>query len=216
VGFGDRVFNYYACDGAGGVTGPGVGTFNTDCTTGCCLDSGATTSCVGTGSVAYNFYNFGTGDGAAGAAADYCINAVVKDCSTVSECTAGGSYSCQYNNCLATSGRIMVQTPAGADLAIFDQYGRIILKGLLYESTGTTPPAGSWQIQNGAGTPMGWVTSAGHLYLKGTASQSQGSVTPAGNNDFIIQNAAGTPVAYIDGATGNLYTLSTITTSTIP
>ncbi|HOI18901.1 MAG TPA: DUF2341 domain-containing protein, partial [Candidatus Woesearchaeota archaeon] len=94
VGFGDRVYDVYACDG-GNAQGPDVGDKTIDCDTGCCFDAGATTACIASGNHStYNWYDFGIGDGVA---TDYCISSQVLDCYGDSDCAEG--YECLGNSC---------------------------------------------------------------------------------------------------------------------
>lgn len=207
-GFGDRVYDVFACNGAN-AQGPDVGDKTIDCGTGCCYDAGSTTSCITSGSETTNFYDFSSGDTAS---VDYCTSATVVDCNSNTGCESG--YSCTYNNCVDDDGKFYVKDSSSNDLAIIDSSGKILLKGSLYQSTATSPPANSFRIRT-SGSDYAWIDSSGNLYLKGTASQNQGSITPSGGNDWIIKNNAATSVLYVDGATGNLYTLSTVVAGVI-
>ncbi|MFA6073202.1 MAG: right-handed parallel beta-helix repeat-containing protein [Candidatus Woesearchaeota archaeon] len=96
-GFGDRVYDVYACNGSAGGIGPDVGDIVLqDCGTGCCY---AGTSCIATGNYGtYNWYNFGAGDGSSGVATDFCSAAVAYDCYNSGDC--GSGYYCNAtNNC---------------------------------------------------------------------------------------------------------------------
>ncbi len=59
-------------------------------------------------------------------------------------------------------------------------------------------------VKNSAGTNRASFDDVGNVVITGTLYKN-GAVSPAGNDDFIIKNSAGTNVAYIDGATGNMY-----------
>ena len=207
-GFGDRVYDVFACNG-NNAQGGDVGDKTIDCGTGCCYDAGSTTSCISSGAETTNFYDFGSGDTAT---ADYCTSATVVDCNSASGCESG--YSCTYNNCIDNNGKLIVKDSSSNDLAYIDSSGKVLLKGSLYQSTATSPPANSFQIKQG-GSSWAWIDSSGNLYLKGTASQKQGSLSPSGGNDWRIQNSGSNDVLFIDGATGNLLTLSTIVENVI-
>jgi|GEM_PF-5721615 len=201
TGFGDRVYDVFACNGANGQ-GPDVGDKTIDCGTGCCYDAGSTTSCVASGSTTSNFYDFGTGDGSAN---DYCLSAKVYDCSSTNECQSG--YSCSYKNCL-TAQTTAFKDAAGTVLGVLDQQGRWVYKGTLYENTANSPDANSIIFALATTGPKVWLTpTTGDLYLKGTVQENQSSLTPpAGTLTFANST---TITSYID-ASGNLYTRSTV------
>jgi parallel beta-helix repeat protein len=95
LGFGDAEYDVFACDGSGGTSGPDVGDLQTDCTTGCCYDAGATASCQSSGtSGTIDYYDFGLGDSGQ---TDYCLSAEVLDCFDSSDCEAG--FACIGNVC---------------------------------------------------------------------------------------------------------------------
>ena len=208
-GFGGRLFNVYGCNGTNGQSATIAGYYNLTCGTGCCYANATDSYCIASGNESYNFWNFGLYDSTA---PDYCFNSVVTDCNTNNGCLVSGK--CKTGSCTAIN-KLVIQNSAGNNITVFAETGNILLKGKYYTYNTTTPTAGSFRLTNATGV-VAWVSQGGDLAVAGNISQNQGSVTPSGNNDLIIQNAAGTNVTYIDGATGNLYTLGTVTNNSLP
>jgi len=114
-GFGDRVNDAFACDGAGGVSGSDVGDLTTDCGTGCCYDAGSTTTCEATGTYnTYDYYPFG---GADTSATDYCLSSVILDCFNDADCS--GVADCVAGVCADGTGPVIVITSYTATIYEF-------------------------------------------------------------------------------------------------
>jgi hypothetical protein len=188
-GFGDRIYDVYACNGANGQ-GTDVGDLTTDCGTGCCDDNGATTS---------DMYNFGPGDGTQ---PDYCLSAVAYDCNSAADCITPG-FECIGRTCIGQSPSYYKDI-SGNNLMMLDAYGSISYKGTFYTSQGAlSPPAASIIFKNNGGTVQMYITyPAGDIYLRGTLNQNQGTLTPSAG--YIVYANKTTTTAYID-TSGNLY-----------
>ncbi|MBR9693388.1 hypothetical protein GOV07_05720 [Candidatus Woesearchaeota archaeon] len=69
--------------------------------------------------------------------------------------------------------------------------------------------AGYFIVEDSGGNDMMIIDKEGKILLRGSLYENN-AVTPAGNNDFIIDNGAGTERAYVDGVTGSLYLDGTV------
>jgi len=82
---GDRQRDEYRCDGSN-TCDFYVGDDEFICDPGCCLDSGATTSCQTSGTSPSNWWNFNVYDNLQ---TDYCLNSVIYDCGVDTDCLPG-------------------------------------------------------------------------------------------------------------------------------
>jgi hypothetical protein len=92
---------------------------------------------------------------------------------------------------------------AGTIIMYMDRFGSVLYKGTLYQSTGTSPPAGSVVFGTSQSSGVAWITpTAGDFYLKGTLNQNQGSLTPSTPSLKFANSTA--IIGYID-TSGNFY-----------
>lgn len=96
-------------------------------------------------------------------------------------------------------------------IAAFDSQGNLYLKGSLNESsTHTANGNDEFRIQSSDSNDILIIDiNNGNMYLSGEIFQNQSTLTPFGTHNFIMQDANGLTVAYVD-PNGNLYLKGTL------
>ena len=104
----------------------------------------------------------------------------------------------------AAGGCLYIENVTGDRLAVFDNGGNIDLAGALSESSPSSPDSASF-IVSVSGTPVAWIDGdTGNMEIVGSSSQDQGSYCTPPTEAFVVTDAAGNCVTYID-TTGNLW-----------
>ncbi len=96
---------------------------------------------------------------------------------------------------------------SGANVAIFDDRGNLLLKGTMDPNTTHTATAeDEFIIEDLAGNELAIIdASDGNMYIDGTVYEDQVTLSPSSEDDnFIIEDSSGNTVAYIDNS-GDLY-----------
>lgn len=105
-------------------------------------------------------------------------------------------------------GGFCVKDSDGNSVALFDNLGNLFLKGELEENSDHSATGhDEFRLKDSGGSDVVIINTAIHpeMFIDGTLSQRQTSLSPSGANDnFVIKNADGTVVSYIDDS-GNLY-----------
>ena len=114
----------------------------------------------------------------------------------------------QISNC-SIGGCFIIQNASGSNIAVFDSFGNLDIKGTYTLNTIPTADANDFVIQNSTGALVFVVTNPeGNMKIRGSLNENQGPLSaPLGS--FVIQNSSAESIAYIDN-TGNLFLKNTL------
>lgn len=104
---------------------------------------------------------------------------------------------------------LILKDGLGVNIARFDSFGNLILKGILEESSNHLRTTNDeWVIRNNGEDVFILDQTSGNLYIDGNLFENQGVLTPTGK-DFIIKDDSGSIIAYV-GETGSLFLKETL------
>ena len=106
--------------------------------------------------------------------------------------------------CSNASSCFFIKNSSGENKAIFDSFGNVDIKGLVFERNLSIPDGRDFIIQNASGGVAAWADDiTGNFYFAGNISSRTNDecLPPAGS--FIIRNLSGSCASYIDSS-GNL------------
>lgn len=131
------------------------------------------------------------------------------------ECTdsCAEGMMCHLGYCISETGHLNITDDSGRLVALFDKHGRLLLAGDVYERSEETVPNNAFRIQNRWGD-IAWITAQGDLHLSGRLIERANQIPLSSTDNFVIRNPDGIVLA-IQGASGDLFTQSTIVTNVL-
>ena len=112
--------------------------------------------------------------------------------------------------CTGSAGCIYVKNASRSNKAILDTFGNLDVFGSFIENSVGSPDGSDMLFKNSSGTVKAWIDDAtGNFRLAGNVTSQAGTACSPPANSFIVKNASGSCVTYIDSS-GNLWARGSI------